>query len=101
MAILNFRVFQTRAAALRSMAWSCWLRLAAIAAIHLAALVRIVSTEYGAFANGLALLAWGFLNFFWLIVLRRPAMAAALSLVFIEGLIALSRFKFAILEMTL
>jgi hypothetical protein len=47
-----------------------------------------------------ALLTWGFLNFFWLIVLRRPAMAAALSLILIEALIVLSRFKFEILKMT-
>jgi hypothetical protein len=77
-----------------------WARIAAVVAIHLAALIRIYSTEYGPFHNGLALLTWGFLNFFWLIVLRRPAIAAVLSLVLVEALIALSRLKFDILEMT-
>jgi hypothetical protein len=101
MAIPKFRALPFRVAMLRKIPRSCWLRLTAIAAIHLAALTHIFSTEYGLFGNVLALLTWGFLNFFWLIVLRRPAMAAALSLVCIEALIALSRFKFTILETTL
>ena len=100
MAIFNSRVFRRHAAldgiSLPHRAW-----IAAIIAIHLAALVRIYSTEYGGFGNGLALLTWGFLNFFWLIVLRRPAMAAVLSLMLVEALIVLSRLKFDILETTL
>jgi hypothetical protein len=75
--------------------------IAAIAAFHGAALVAIGLTEYGAFAVTMALLAWGFLNCVWLIVLRRPAMAAALSLVTVASLIVLSQFKFNVLEMTL
>ena len=99
MAIFDSRFFR-RYVALKGIALSHWARIALIAAINLAALVRIYSTEYGSFGNGVALLTWGFLNFFWLIVLRRPAMAAALSLILVEALIVLSRFKFEILKMT-
>jgi hypothetical protein len=99
MAIFDSRFFR-RNVALKGIALPHWARIALIAAINLAALVRIYSTEYGSFGNGVALLTWGFLNFFWLIVLRRPAMAAALSLILVEALIVLSRFKFEILKMT-
>lgn len=99
MANYESRVF-LRYAALRSMAFPHWAWIAMVAAIHLVALARIYATEYGAFHNGLALLAWGFLNFFWLIVLRRPAMAAVLSLVLVEVLITLSRLKFGIVGVT-
>jgi hypothetical protein len=75
--------------------------IAVIAAIHGAALGAICLTEYGPFAITLALLTWGFLNCFWLIVLRRPAMAAALSLVMIASMIVLSQFKYNILDTTL
>jgi hypothetical protein len=43
---------------------------------------------------------WGLLNFFWLAVLRRPAVAAALSLVMIVVLILLSWLKYEIIRMT-
>ena len=76
-------------------------RIAAIAAIHGVALLAIYRTEYGPFAVTIALLTWAFLNFLWLIVLRRPAMAATLSLVLFESTIVLSQFKFSILSMTL
>src|SRR5260370_23402381 len=45
-------------------------------------------------------LAWGFLNFFRLAVLRRPGLSAALSLVMLTVLIVLARFKHDILFMT-
>jgi phosphoglycerol transferase MdoB-like AlkP superfamily enzyme len=75
--------------------------IAAIAAIHGAALLAIYRTEYGSFAVTLAVLTWAFLNFFCLTFLRRPAIAATLSLVLFESAIVLSQFKFSILEMTL
>jgi hypothetical protein len=46
------------------------------------------------------LLVWGMLNFFWLSLLRRPAVSAALSLVMIVILILLSRLKYDITWMT-
>ena len=81
-----------------------WLRglgVAAIAALHLAAVYCLASVEYGPFANALALLTWAFLNFLLLIVLRRPGVSAALSLALITVLIALSQFKYGITQLTL
>jgi Sulfatase len=77
-----------------------WLRLLPLAAVHAAALVTLWLTEYGAFGQVVFLLTWGFLNFFWIMILRRPALAGLLSLAIVEGLIVLSLFKFDILEMT-
>jgi hypothetical protein len=45
-------------------------------------------------------LTWGLLNFFWLVLLRRPVTSAALSLALIIILIALSQFKHTVLMMT-
>jgi hypothetical protein len=78
-----------------------WARVAPIAAVHVAALVTMYLTEYRTFHQAVFLLTWGGLNFFWMIVLRRPGPAAILSLVMIQSLIALSQFKYDILEMTL
>ena len=100
MAITDFRSLR-RFTGVNVIAASPALRVAAIAAIHAAALLAVCLTEYGPFATTLALLTWAFLNFFWLIVLRRPAVAAALSLVMFVSMIVLSRFKYDILEMTL
>ena len=47
------------------------------------------------------MLAWIFVNCFLLAVLRRPGVCAALALAFIVILIALSHFKFGILQLTL
>ncbi len=76
-------------------------RIAVIAAIHAAALAIILSTEYGPLGVTLALATWALLNCLWLALLRRPAMAATLSLAMIGAIVVLSRFKFEILEMTL
>ena len=78
-----------------------WASTAALAALHVTAVASIGWTEWGSFGFGLALLTWLFLNAFWLVLLRRPAISAALSLVVIEALIALSLFKFSILELTI
>ena len=75
--------------------------IAATALIHVAALLSIFRTEYGLFATTLALLTWAFLNYFWLAVLRRPAVSAALSLMIMATLMVLSQFKFNILEMVI
>ena len=100
MAITDFRSLR-RVTGVTVIAASPALRVAAIAVIHAAALLAVCLTEYGPFATTLALLSWAFLNFFWLMLLRRPAMAAALSLVMIVSMIVLSRFKYDIMEMTL
>ncbi len=75
-------------------------RIALIAAPHLAALAFLAWSEEGLVAKLVFLLTWGLLNFFWLIVLRRPAIAAALSLVFVLLLSLISEFKHDVLWMT-
>lgn len=77
------------------------LRLAPVAALHLAAVALLYATEEGLLAISLALLTWVFFNLAWIAVLRRPAVAAALSLILLETLIVLSEFKFNTLSMTI
>ena len=77
-----------------------WPVLALTAVIHVAAIVRLFQTEVGLFAQSLFVLAWIALNCVWLLILRRPALAAALSLAMFELLIAVSQFKFKITWMT-
>lgn len=77
------------------------IRLAIILFLHALALVAMARTEVGPLAFALYLLTWGLLNFFWLAVLRRPAMAALISLALIETIIQLSHFKFEITWMTI
>jgi hypothetical protein len=76
------------------------LRIALIAALHVGALALMVSTEVGLVAKLTFGLTWGLINFFWLVVLRRPAVAAALSLTMIVILILLSQLKYDIIWMT-
>ncbi len=72
-----------------------------VATLHLAALAVLFATEYGPFAITLSLLAWVFVNCVFLLVLPRPGVSAALALIFVALLIALSRFKFDILQLSL
>jgi phosphoglycerol transferase MdoB-like AlkP superfamily enzyme len=72
-----------------------------VAALHLAALGVLLSWEYGPFAITLSVLAWVFVNCVFLLVLPRPGVSAALALGFVVLLIALSRFKFDILQLSL
>ena len=46
------------------------------------------------------LLSWGILNFFWIALLRRPALSGALSLTLVVVLILLSQLKHGIVQMT-
>jgi len=75
-------------------------RVALAAAVHVAALAVMVWSETGLVGKTAFVLTWGALNFFWLAVLRRPAISAALSLAMIVVLILLSRFKHDIVFMT-
>lgn len=81
--------------------WLWRLRVALIVATHLTAVYVLASVEYGPFANTVALLTWALLNFLGLIVLRRPGIAAALSLALVVILITLSQFKYGITQLTL
>jgi phosphoglycerol transferase MdoB-like AlkP superfamily enzyme len=69
-------------------------------ALHAYVLIRIWQTEIGAFGQGLSLLAWLLINCIFLLILRRAALSAALSLGLIEFLILVSEFKFRITWMT-
>src|SRR5215472_2838748 len=75
-------------------------RLAPTAAFHLAALAVMVWSEIGAFRMAVFLFSWGLVNFFWLALLRRPGLSAALSFAILVSLVVVSRFKFAVLSMT-
>src|SRR5882672_6207532 len=75
-------------------------RIALTALIHLTALGLMFWSESTAVGKAAYVLAWGFLNCFWLAVLRRPAGAAALSLAMFTLLVLLSRFKHDVLFMT-
>jgi hypothetical protein len=76
------------------------LRTLLLAALHLAALGLMFWSEVAVVPKLVFAFTWGLLNFFWLAVLRRPAVAAALSLVMIVVLILLSRLKYEIIRMT-
>jgi Sulfatase len=75
-------------------------RLLAVAAPHLAALAVMFQTETDASARAGFLLSWAILNFFWIALLRRPALSGALSLTLVVVLILLSRLKHDIVQMT-
>src|SRR6266487_4639336 len=78
---------------------SVW-RLLAVAMPHLAALVIMLRTEADLGSRAGFLLAWGILNFFFIILLRRPALSGALSLTLVVVLVLLSRLKHDIVQMT-
>jgi hypothetical protein len=75
-------------------------QIALIATLHLAALGLMVWSEAAIGPKIFFCLTWGVLNFFWLVVLRRPAVSAALSLLIVAILILLSRLKYDIIWMT-
>jgi hypothetical protein len=74
--------------------------VALVAAFHLAAIAVMAATEVDFAPKLLFILTWGLLNCFFLAVLRRPATAAALSLLLIFVLVMLSLFKHDKLQMT-
>ena len=69
--------------------------------LHLAGLGILFSTEDDLVSKAAFLLAWGILNCFWIVILRRPAAAAGMSLIVLVILIALSLFKHRALTMTI
>src|ERR1700716_3457715 len=75
-------------------------RLLAVAVPHLAAFAVMFQTEtdFGAWIG--FLLSWGILNFFFIALLRRPALSGALSLSLVVVLVLLSRLKHDIVQMT-
>src|SRR6201991_2965548 len=85
----------------RTWHWRDAVGIASVAALHLGALYALLTTEYGPFAITLSLLAWLFANCLVLVFLPRPGIAAALSLMATVVLIAFSRFKFDILQLSI
>ena len=71
-----------------------------IAVLHLVALIVMAMTEADLIGKATFLLAWAALNFFWLALVRRPAVAALISIEFFVALVLLSRFKYEKLWMT-
>jgi hypothetical protein len=75
-------------------------RLLAVGAPHLGALALMLDTETD-FSSRLGfVLAWGLLNWFWIALLRRPALSGALSLTLVVVLVLLSRLKHDVVQMT-
>jgi hypothetical protein len=74
--------------------------LCLVAGLHLAALIVMAATEADLVDKAAFLLVWAVLNFFWLALVRRPAVAALMSLELVVVLMLLSRFKYDKLWMT-
>jgi len=71
-----------------------------VAILNVAALALMAATEVDLVASAAFLLAWAFLNFFWLALFRRPIAAALVSLQIVVALVLLSQFKHDKLWMT-
>ncbi len=76
------------------------LPFALVGALHLAALGLMIWSELNIIPKLVFVLTWGLLNFLWLALLRRPALAAALSLAMVVVLMLVSHFKFETIWMT-
>jgi hypothetical protein len=87
------------AAAANSASIGFW-PLLAIVAPHIAALGLMLRTETDFGSRLSFLLSWAILNFFWIALLRRPALSGALSLSFVAVLVLLSRLKHDVVQMT-
>jgi hypothetical protein len=94
-ASLTTRLFDASSATRGQMA-----RVALLAVLHLAALAILIITESRPVPQLAYVLSWGFFNFCWIALLRRPAVAAAISLAWLVLLILLSQFKHDVLLMT-
>lgn len=75
-------------------------RLALVAAPHLAAFAVMLATETRPVEVATFLCAWGILNFLWLALTRRPAVAGVISLSLMTVLVLLSDLKYHVLMMT-
>jgi hypothetical protein len=75
--------------------------LCLVAMLHVVALIIMATTEADLVSKAAFLLVWSLLNCFWLALVRRPAVAALISLELVIVLTLLSRFKYDKLWMTL
>jgi Sulfatase len=99
-AMSSSRSFPTVPAAATAHAWRRRYDIAILVALHLAALAVMAVSEFELVPRLAFILTWSILNFFWLALLRRPVLSAALSLALIVLLVEISRFKFRVLFMT-
>jgi hypothetical protein len=76
------------------------LRASLIAAPHVVALAIMLMTEGDLVSKAAFAFGWGFFNFCWMVLLRRPALAGAISLAWLVLLILLSQLKHSVLFMT-
>ena len=76
------------------------LRIALIAALYVAGFGLMLWSEVAIVPKVVFLLTWGVINFFWLAMLRRPVVSAALTLLTIVLVILLSRLKYDMVWMT-
>jgi phosphoglycerol transferase MdoB-like AlkP superfamily enzyme len=86
--------------AARGLAAIGYWRLLAVAMPHLGALVIMLRTETDLGSRAGFLFAWGILNFFFILWLRRPALSGAITLTLVVVLVLLSRLKHDIVQMT-
>jgi hypothetical protein len=90
----NFRRYALSGAARRRIA------IFLTVAVHLAAVALMLWSEIDTWGRTAFTLTWGLINFFWLLLLRRPLLSATLSLLMISLVILASRFKHDTLFMT-
>jgi phosphoglycerol transferase MdoB-like AlkP superfamily enzyme len=76
-------------------------RVVPVAALYAACVLVLLRTEYGPFAVSLSLVTLAFVCCLGTAVFGRPGIAAALSLIAFVILIALSRLKFDVTQLTL
>lgn len=72
-----------------------------ILSLHALAIVLMGATEVDLLGMVVFLLVWAMLNCLWLVLVRRPSLAALLSLEFVVVLTLISRFKYDKLWMTI
>ncbi len=77
-----------------------FIRPALVLIPHLIAFAIMFATEWTVTAMTAFVLAWGILNFFWLALFSRPALAGVLSLTMMTVLVLLSQLKYHVLMMT-
>jgi hypothetical protein len=77
-----------------------FLRVGLLAAFYFAGVGLMLWSEVGILPKVVFILTFGVVNFYWLVLLRRPLVAAALTLTMIVSLILLSRLKYDIIWMT-
>jgi phosphoglycerol transferase MdoB-like AlkP superfamily enzyme len=80
--------------------WARAARIGLLVGLHVAALAILLATESDAVAKTAFLLSWAFFNFCWIVLTRRPTLAAAIALAWLVLLILTSQFKHDVLLMT-